>query len=561
MEGQPRCLSNGWRQRPLWLLLAFAMVVHLCRLDAMTLRGEETRRAQVAVEMQRSGDWLVPREQGQLYFSRPPLQNWVIAACGRLTGGINKWAIRLPSALATVLTALLIYVYARHVLSPLGAMAAGVAYCTMGQVLELGYLGETEALFTLLVSGSLLLWHLGYTRRWPPLAIWTVAYALVALGTLCKGVQAPLYFAAAVGVFLLIRRDVRFALGWQHAAGIAVFLLIWGAWQLPYSLAAGQQASEAVYGRMVRGRFEDIRMTAIVSHLATYPFETLVGCLLPWSPLLWTYFRRGFWKSLGDARPTVLFLLVCLAVTFPSVWLPPGARSRYFMPLYPCAAVLVGLVIERCAVVAPGERWQQSWRIFAAVMAPVMITAGVVVAAASVADIPKVAQSLPFAASYLLASLVLAIVCYRTRHLTGGRAAHAAVLSVAAFAALTFNGVVVNVKVANSNDVRQSVAAAVAELPAEAELASLNTISHRFAFRYGKPVRRAAWPIEGSPDFEYFCFHRSRVGGELGFHWEKIAEVNLERERRDQPQEIVILGRVLPESTQVAYRSALPAER
>ena len=37
-----------------------------------------------------------------------------------------------------------------------GALAAGLAYATMGQVLVLGRLAETEATFTLLLSGALL---------------------------------------------------------------------------------------------------------------------------------------------------------------------------------------------------------------------------------------------------------------------------------------------------------------------------------------------------------------------------------------------------------------------
>ena len=58
------------------------------------------------------------------------------------------------------------------------AFVAALAYASMGQVLQIGRMGESEALFTLLVSASLLLWHLGYMRGWPPLATWSIGFAL-----------------------------------------------------------------------------------------------------------------------------------------------------------------------------------------------------------------------------------------------------------------------------------------------------------------------------------------------------------------------------------------------
>ncbi len=62
-------------------------------------------------------------------------------------------AIRLPSVLAILLTTLITYLYARTFLTPTGALAAGAAYASLLQVLQIGRLGENEALYALLVSG------------------------------------------------------------------------------------------------------------------------------------------------------------------------------------------------------------------------------------------------------------------------------------------------------------------------------------------------------------------------------------------------------------------------
>ena len=85
------------------LLLAFAFVMpfqgtrHLWGTD-------EGRYSAVAVEMLDSGDWLMPhRHPDHPHYSKPPLTYWALASSMAVFGK-NEWALRLPSALAFVLT-------------------------------------------------------------------------------------------------------------------------------------------------------------------------------------------------------------------------------------------------------------------------------------------------------------------------------------------------------------------------------------------------------------------------------------------------------------------------
>ena len=63
--------ARFWREPELWLLLLLAAGTYLARLDVLPIRGEEPRRARVAYEMLATGDWIVPRQQGDIYLSRP----------------------------------------------------------------------------------------------------------------------------------------------------------------------------------------------------------------------------------------------------------------------------------------------------------------------------------------------------------------------------------------------------------------------------------------------------------------------------------------------------------
>ena len=190
-----------------WRLVIAA--IYGARLTTLPIRGEETRRAEVATEILRTGDWIVPREQGAPFLSRPPLGSYPIALLEMLWGTGSLLAVRLPSVVATWLMTLIVYGYSRRFLEPLGALAAGFAFATTGMVLQLGRLAETDALFTLFVGGSLLLWHWGYSSQWRRPWPWVAGYLFAALGALTKGPQAPVYFVGSIALYLAWRREWR----------------------------------------------------------------------------------------------------------------------------------------------------------------------------------------------------------------------------------------------------------------------------------------------------------------------------------------------------------------
>ena len=538
--------ARWWLEWEVGLLVLLVLGVYFSRLTSLTVRGEESRWARVAVEMIESGDWVVPRQQGQPFYSRPPLQSWTIALVGLVSGKVDVVAIRLPSVLAILLTVLLIYGYSRSFLSRLGALVAAGGFATMGQVMELGRLGESDAVFTLLVGGSLLVWHWGRVRGWPAAATWSFAYLLVALATLTKGLQAPVYFAVSVAAFLLLTRRWRDVFTRSHLVGISVFLAVWGAWQVPFFLEMGWDGVRRIYGHDVALRFEDSSLLTILKHLVTYPVEVVFGCLLPWSVLLIAYLDRDFRRTIGSARPHVLFLGCCIATTFTIVWLVPGARSRYFMPLYPCFAPLLALAAQRCWETDRTLGWQKLWSRYLSIAGVLMFVAGIVILAATLLDDgwSQIGQPLWFAVFYLTASTLLALATLWSRHAAGDLQRVVGVLSVAVFLGLTFTGVVINSQMRHSEHAAEAVAELKRQLPPGARLVSFGPVFHLFAYHYGRPIELLPMPGQGEQpdaDVTYFCSMR-----EVNFPYEKLAVICCDRNRHSKPCLGVIVGRRLP---------------
>lgn len=544
------------------LIVVLVSTIYAARLSRQPIVGEESRWATGAREMLATGDWIVPRQQGHVFPERPPMTMWGMAVVGWLRGGVDPIAIRLPSVLAVLLTSLLIYYYARSLTSQFTALVAALVYATMGQVLQIGRLGESEAMFALFVSASLLLWHVGYMRGWPPLATWCTGFGCAALAALVKGPQAPVYFVAITGVYLVVRRDWQFLFRWQYAAGATVFAAIIAAWQIPFYLATDWQAVTATWSGLAADR---IHFRGLVEHFFSYPIETF-ACLLPWSPLLVALAKRETRALLADCRSVTTFLAVALLVAYPTVWMATGARGRYFMPLYPLAAVLIALIIERCSMARVGGYPRHAWHQFLLLCGTLVGVGGAVIGVSGIFAgewSRPLHQPTWFCLVFAAAAATVVVVLWKSYRAPRKVVPMVAVLAVAIFVGAAYTGAIINVNAARWNDPTRVVAEFKNFLPRDTTLVSLTPIEHRFAYYYREPIGELAWPngLRDLPaNVEYFCFMRnpgdtaeSRAAGRgrkwtltpgtLPFAWEEVASISVERSLRDK--RTVVLGRVV----------------
>jgi 4-amino-4-deoxy-L-arabinose transferase-like glycosyltransferase len=563
---QSDAATRPWRQWQLWAVVGLVATIYCARLTTLPVCGEESRWATVASEMIASGDWIVPRQQGQVFAERPPLGSWAMAAVGLVRGEVDLLAIRLPSALATTLTAALIYAYARIFLTQLGALAAAMAYATAGQVLQIGRLGESEALFTLLVAASLLVWHAGYTLAWPRTVVWCAGYGLAALAALIKGPQAPVYFAAVTIVFLAWQRNWKWIFSWQHLLGVATLVTIVAAWQIPFWLATDTRTVLDVWSKLARERFS---FSGLASHALQFPLETF-GCLLPWSFLLTAYLDPRFCRqlrALGVYRPLLSFIVVALAVTYPSVWLSAGARGRYYMPLYPCLAILVGIVIERAAADDASYELRRGWRWFCWGIAAVMLVGSgvLIVAELNVRALSPLAESWAYTLPFTLLAALLGWWLFTDRAAPSPRRVERAVLACSVMVGLAFDGAAITARAHGMHDLTDEIAALHSQLPADEHLVSFGPVAHRFAYCYGLPIAELAWPADADSvpaGVDYFCFEQhpgdnaqvrqngrgsywGTTSGTLPFEWEQVAAVPYTPYRNQDAAKSVIIGRIV----------------
>ncbi len=331
------------RWRWLWVvasLSAFLVSVPGTR-DVPFSNTAESQEALVVWEMRDSGDWVLPRVNGELIPSKPPLYHWIALAISYWRGGVDEFSTRLPSMVAASLAVGLVFATAQAEWGLSTAAVAAVVLATSPEWLKWAVTVRTDATFAFFLTAALLL-----GERWLRTGRFVTLLGLAAAAgaaSLTKGLAG----AALVGLVLaieIVRRRL-----WQRLRPLpllpaaAVFVMVAGSWYA----AALAQAGTAFFEKQVLA--ENVyRFLPTVDggpsrdHSLLFYFPALLVGMIPWSLAL----PHGVWIALGEwrSRSSALrpYLLPWLAVVFLVCTAASGKRSNYLLPLYPAAALLAG---------------------------------------------------------------------------------------------------------------------------------------------------------------------------------------------------------------------------
>lgn len=304
---------------------------------------DEGRFAEIGREMAASGDWLVPRLNGVMHLSKPPLTYWLIGASIKLFGP-TEFAARLPAALAALGTLAAVYLMARGALGEAEGLLTVLVLLTCPLFFVIARLITTDMLLTCWVTWSV--WALWNWHDAPERARWRLPgfYVFLGLGMLTKG-------PVAVVLPLLALAGLR----WGHP-GMRLGAMAWGRGLLlmmaiaaPWFIAvAGTDVAIWKYflGREMVGRV----LTTVHGRSEPWWFfgPVLAGAVLFWLP--WLVMLPACWRQLEERERRLARM--CLGWAGLGLLLFSVSRSKlatYALPLCPPLALLVVLVLRQGA--------------------------------------------------------------------------------------------------------------------------------------------------------------------------------------------------------------------
>lgn len=322
-------------------LLLLAALLFFFALGSHQLQGStEARVAGIAMEMHLDNDWVTPRLFGEPFLEKPPLSLWLDAGALRVFG-VSPWAVRLASAVAGLLSVMLLYAMLRRFERPKAiAWTAGILLATMASYWSnVRGVGE-DALLALGVTMALLAFFQAQRASNPSNSLLFVVG--IAIATLSKGVLGLAMPGVVIFAFLLADNlmDKRFKLtDWLRPGLLTLVglipLMIWLA--VLYQRGGVQAVSEVLLTNSV-GRFSGSFVEAGHYEPFYYYLAKLPQAFLPWNILVYL----GLWHFRKELKANryLLFFSLWIIAQFILLTLASSKRTVYLMSMTPAAAVI-----------------------------------------------------------------------------------------------------------------------------------------------------------------------------------------------------------------------------
>ncbi|GHV38354.1 glycosyl transferase [Synergistales bacterium] len=221
--------GNFWDKKSLPIILcAIFFIIYISPLSTHPLlEPDEGRYAEIAREMNESGDYVTPKLNYVKYFEKPALLYWAQAWSFKIFGE-NEFAARLPSSLAALSGIAVTGLLAASVYGRRAGIIAAVITGTSLLYFAIGTFDITDMLvsfFITLAMAGCYIGHLRKNKRW-----YLAFYAAMALGLLTKGLIALALPGGVIFWYIVITRKWRLIPDMLYLPGIILFFAVATPW-------------------------------------------------------------------------------------------------------------------------------------------------------------------------------------------------------------------------------------------------------------------------------------------------------------------------------------------
>lgn len=502
-------------EKHLWVVTFLLLLAGLLlNLGMQPLYLEEPRRAFITLEMLENQNWIVPTLWGLPYYNKPPFFNWVLIGSTKLFGNFSEWALRLPSVLATLAVAALMYrIMKAEFNHRLGVYSALLWICSFGILFNFSMLAEIDLFFSLLVFGAIMAIYRFHQKDqlW---LLFPVVYVLLGIAFLSKGVPAVIFAGLSLLAFFIWKKQFWRLFHPAHFLGLFLFFGIVGGYYyaysryadpMPFLLNIWSESSD-------RAAWSQSAWTFIL-HVISFPFQYLKE-LAPTLLLLPFLIHRQIWQKIRQ-NDFLFFSFLMLSVNLLPYWLSPGTRMRYLYMLLPFGIfLLVGL----WAQLAPLAKSWQTKTSHALMGVLVYVLPLGILALPFIPDLSVLRYVVPLS---ILAFLILAAAAYVFYKRPSLRLA--VLLFSLAIGRLVFDATVLPQRAINSGaQSNQALAAEIYEAVGDAPITIVNdekilsyTTTYYFNQLRGKVIRARYNPSFEAGQYYILCADQAPDGAEI----------------------------------------------
>ncbi|MDO8432950.1 MAG: glycosyltransferase family 39 protein [Candidatus Binatus sp.] len=353
----PRWLSFiADRRHAISILLIVGVALYLVNLGGYPLYTKgEPREAVTVFNIVHGGGVILPQRAGIEVPSKPLLMHWLAALASFVAGGVNEFAVRLPSAALAIAGVIVCYLYVRRLFDDIVALLAALMMATTFQYLQAATGARVDMTLTFFMEVAFfefILFAEGLTTRT------TLMYVALALAVLTKGPIGLMLPALVAFIWIALERRWSLITQMNLIRGAIIVLAIAGSWYVAALIEGGpaffrkQILSENLL-RLAGG--QDFHEGHI--HRFYYTELALLAGFMPWTILLPIVAIQATWQPRAvDSR--LRYMMVWFAAVLVFYNIPQSKRGVYLLCMYPAFATLIALYLrDAIAHRELSERW------------------------------------------------------------------------------------------------------------------------------------------------------------------------------------------------------------
>jgi len=304
---------------------------------------EESKEALIVWEMVNGGGWILPLRNGTECPLKPPLFHWCGALIALVSGRVNEFAVRSPSAFFGTGAVLVTFFFGQTLWNWRVGLLSALILTTSPEWVRWAVNARSDMVMVFFLTAAFVtffqFWQGQATRR----RLIYLFYCSVGLATLAKGPLGLILPGLVVVFFLGVTRELRFLRQMRLGEGAVIVFLVAASW---YLLALWQGGPEffrrQILDENVFRFLENEQGGPSRDHTFYYYVPALCAGMFPWS-LFFPALAHFLYRSRAELRERkFLYLVLWFLVGLVFFSLASGKRSNYILPLYPAVALLLG---------------------------------------------------------------------------------------------------------------------------------------------------------------------------------------------------------------------------
>jgi 4-amino-4-deoxy-L-arabinose transferase-like glycosyltransferase len=326
------------------LTLVLSGLTAIWGISDRAMENHECLVSITAREMLQNNDWILPSCNGQLRLEKTPLSYWLVAGLGKITGKIDEFTTRFPSALFAFLSALAILYFVKQWLQFRIAVISALVWATSFGYINYARIARPEMSLTFFVILCFLAFYSAVIEqiRKNQILYMLVFWISFGLAMLAKG-PAPIPLVLIPLVFYIVMfKQWKILPKLLPVAGVIIFLII----VLPWPLIIGYRVNWNLV--VWKQNFYDRLLGNYVP--GDYPFYLYIiytfAFIAPWIAFVPIALISPFYKIWGKKQKVMLFLWLCFITDLIFLTACGGKRKHYMLPIMPAIAILIGIVLE-----------------------------------------------------------------------------------------------------------------------------------------------------------------------------------------------------------------------